>query len=183
MAISNSSLQIFRFTNIVLLVGYWAFMIVAYPNLPDQIPMHFDADGDATRLSETSIFSWFLVPGIVSVVLIPLLFIGKSLRQLPLNSAWFNYPFKERIVKFKINEQNRLKLILIRYIERFLNITFFWMILLFMAGGLHRYLYATSNSSIPILSVSVSILLILAVHLGWLYVLLRKKLELNLNEG
>lgn len=63
MAISNSSLQLFRLTNITLFIGYWVFMILTYPSLPVQVPMHFEAGGEATRFSDTTIFSWFLVPG------------------------------------------------------------------------------------------------------------------------
>jgi len=67
--------------------------------------MHFGADGVATRFSGTPIFSWFLAPVIASVTLKPHLYLIRYTQNLPLDSPWYKYPFKERILNLESDKR------------------------------------------------------------------------------
>lgn len=70
-------MRLFQCTNSTLFIGYWVFMIITYSTLPDQIPMQIGTDGDATRFSGTSISSWFLLPTLISIILLSILYLSR----------------------------------------------------------------------------------------------------------
>lgn len=39
--------------------------VIAWPDLPERIPVHFGAGGEADRWEETSVFNWFLLPALM----------------------------------------------------------------------------------------------------------------------
>lgn len=63
------TLHIFNALLAATLIG---FSIAVYPGLPEQIPTHFNARGEADAWSDKSLLAWLLLPliGVGSVVLI-----------------------------------------------------------------------------------------------------------------
>ncbi|REL33120.1 DUF1648 domain-containing protein [Rhodohalobacter sp. SW132] len=173
-------MQLFRLTNTTLFISYWVFMIVTYPTLPDQIPMHFGANGEATRFSETSIFSWFLVPIIISIILLPILYLIRNTQTLPIDSPWFNFPFKEHILELEKDQQEKFQSLVSRYTGLLLHTAFFWMIILFLAVAMYNYIYATTEYSIPLFPFLMVHLLLMGVHVGWIVVRFKKRVGLKL---
>lgn len=50
--------------NVLLAATTVGFAVWVWPRLPDRIPVHFGADGQPDRWSDTTVFSWFLLPAI-----------------------------------------------------------------------------------------------------------------------
>lgn len=50
--------------NVLFAASIVGFSIWVWPLLPDRIPVHFGADGQPDRWSDTTLLSWFLVPAI-----------------------------------------------------------------------------------------------------------------------
>jgi hypothetical protein len=48
----------------------WWTAIAWYPDLPDRLPMHFDAAGEPDRFAPKSVGAWFLLPGIALGMLV-----------------------------------------------------------------------------------------------------------------
>jgi len=83
---------------VVALVALWWFALAAWPDLPEQIPTHFDLQGNADAWREPNFASWFLLPSLATLMglllglLLPPLVIGMARR----NSSMLNMPQRER---------------------------------------------------------------------------------------
>ena len=175
-------MRLFQRTNFTLFIGYWVFMIIAYSTLPDQIPIHFGADGDATRFSGTSIFSWFFLPTLVSIIMLFILYLNRVNINMPLDSPWYNYPFKERILKLDEEQWQPFKSLLNRHVGLLVHTTFFWMILLFLGIDIYSYIYTTTEHSISLFPFLIVHLLLIGVYVVWWSVRLKKRIGLKLSE-
>jgi len=175
-------MRLFQRTNITLFIGYWAFMIIAYSTLPEQIPMHFGADGEATRFSDTSIFSWFLLPIFFSIILLSILYLFRVNQNMPIDSPWYNYPYKERILKLDRDQRQPFKSLLNKDVGLLIHTTIFWMILLFLDVDIYSYKYATTEHSFPLFPFLMVHLLLIVVFVVWWSVRLMKKFGLKLSE-
>jgi len=175
-------MRLFQRTNFTLFIGYWVFMIIAYSTLPDQIPIHFGADGDATRFSGTSIFSWFFLPTLVSIIMLFILYLNRVNINMPLDSPWYNYPFKERILKLDEEQWQPFKSLLNRHVGLLVHTTFFWMILLFLGIDIYSYIYTTTEHSISLYPFVIVHLLLIGIYVGWWSVQLKRRLKLKLSE-
>ena len=86
---------------VVALGLLWAWAIHVYPDLPERIPMHFDASGAPDRFAPRSPFNWFLLPGIVTL-LVALLAFGLPLwirRLAARNASYLNVPRKKEFAR------------------------------------------------------------------------------------
>ncbi|MFM1822581.1 MAG: hypothetical protein RI967_847 [Planctomycetota bacterium] len=71
-----------------------------YPQLPEQIPMHFDGSGAPDRWSPKSVGAWFLLPAIAAGMMLFLGAIGWGLGALVRNTPGLcNMPKKELFLK------------------------------------------------------------------------------------
>jgi uncharacterized membrane protein len=86
---------------VIVVVGtaaVWAFALLSWPGLPEQIPTHFDLSGNANAWEEPSLTSWFLLPILATLgalllgFLLPRLIVGMARR----NSCLLNMPHRER---------------------------------------------------------------------------------------
>lgn len=78
------------------LVGLAAGATVAYPMLPESIPQHIGADGQAGSFVPRSPFSWG-APVLIAMGIIALLEVIRAL--LPTRPALFNFPGKEQLLR------------------------------------------------------------------------------------
>jgi uncharacterized membrane protein len=81
--------------NAVLGFALVAGSLIAWPGLPDRLPIHFGADGMPDRFADTTLLSWFGLP-----VLAILLGVGLYLLAavLPTKPSWINLPDKKRFM-------------------------------------------------------------------------------------
>lgn len=75
--------MLIEFISAIILVGLWGITLLNYPALPDKIPIHFNALGEANGFGNKK-FAWVLP------VLATLLFLG--LTKLARVPHHFNYP-------------------------------------------------------------------------------------------
>ncbi len=80
--------------NLLLMVGMMGFAALAWPHLPDRIPLHFGLDGQPDSWGEKSLLSWFGLPA--SAVALALL-MGWIGRLLPRHPRWANLPDGRRL--------------------------------------------------------------------------------------
>lgn len=86
--------RFFDSVNWVLVAGLLFFSFWAWPELPDQIPTHFGADGRPDSWAGKSSGSWLAIPG---VALLLTLGIGWFRLILPRRPGWVNLPDKTKL--------------------------------------------------------------------------------------
>src|SRR5690606_18905334 len=91
-----------RFLNLVLLAGLLGGSALAYPRLPERMPLHFGLDGTPDRWAETSLASWFMLP-LVALALNLLLYGAAALSTR--NARLVNLPGKERLLALPFERQ------------------------------------------------------------------------------
>ncbi len=91
-----------RFLNLVLLAGLLGGSALAYPRLPERMPLHFGLDGTPDRWAETSLASWFMLP-LVALALNLLLYGAAALSTR--NARLVNLPGKERLLALPLERQ------------------------------------------------------------------------------
>lgn len=84
----------FDSVNSVLTFGLIGFAAWAWPKLPAEIPTHFGPDGRADAWSETTLFSWLLLPGMALLIVG---FIGWFRWVMPRKPDWVNLPDKTKL--------------------------------------------------------------------------------------
>jgi len=85
-----------RLTAWGIVLGGIVAATLAYPTLPAEVPTSLDVTGAVTRRAPTSLWSWFLLPGIM--VVLQLLFM--TLRdRLPRHPESFNFPDKDEFLR------------------------------------------------------------------------------------
>ncbi|MFN3240853.1 MAG: DUF1648 domain-containing protein [Planctomycetota bacterium] len=83
---------------VAALVGLWTYALVAWPDLPERIPTHFDLQGNADAWREPGFGSWFLLPTLATLLggftglVLPPWVVGLARR----NSSLLNVPQRER---------------------------------------------------------------------------------------
>lgn len=89
-------MPIFRILPLGLFALMLAFAVATYPDLPAQIPTHFDFGGAVTGVRAKSIQSWFGLPFIALGVHLLLLTLTQ---MLPTRPHLFNFPDKDRFLR------------------------------------------------------------------------------------
>ncbi len=91
-----------RFLNLALLAVLLGGSALAYPQLPERIPVQFGLDGTPGRWVETSLVSWFMLP-LITLALNVILY---GLAALSARNARFvNLPGKERLLALPLERQ------------------------------------------------------------------------------
>ena len=84
-----------RLLNLLLLAALWAASIVAWPRVPDRIPIHFDFAGNPDAWAPRTLLSWFMLPLITTGLSLGLQALARAGDQNP----WlWNIPEKPRFV-------------------------------------------------------------------------------------
>jgi len=81
--------------NLILLAAHAGFAAWAWPHLPESIPAHFDASGQPTRWTRTSVGSWF---GLVGVSAGIAALMGVLAWAAPRYPALLNIPNKDKML-------------------------------------------------------------------------------------
>ncbi len=178
----DTHLHLFRFANIGLFVGYWIFMIASYPELPEEIPMHFGSGGSATWYADTSMITWFMVPAFITVIFALLLGFSRLSKSMPLHSVWLNYPFKKEVLELDKPTQYEFAKKIYHYIDISFQVLIMWVLILFIYTGIFKYKYITGDWNLPLLPVVIGLILLLAGHVYWLSVQLKKDIRERLNQ-
>lgn len=100
-------------TSLSVLLVFWLFVLQNYHNLPDTIPIHYNASGEADRFGDKS--NLLILPIIVSVLYLIL----TALNQFP---HVFNYPTE--INADNAERQYKLATRLVRFIKIFVVVLF-----------------------------------------------------------
>jgi uncharacterized membrane protein len=88
--------RFFGFVNWVLILGMVAAALWAWPRLPDQIPTHFGANGQAVAWGAKTLGSWFMIPGIALFLTAGM---GWFRSMMPRRPGWVNLPDKTRLAE------------------------------------------------------------------------------------
>ena len=75
--------------NWVLILGMVVAALWAWPRLPDRIPTHFGASGQADAWGEKAFGSWFMIPGIAVALTAGM---GWFRGMIPRRPGWVNLP-------------------------------------------------------------------------------------------
>ena len=90
---SSSGQNLLLWFNIILLVFIWFVAISSYGGLPARIPTHFNFAGKPDAWGNKSIFSFFLLPAVQTVLVVLILW----LRKYP---YLYNFPHKGEVRKW-----------------------------------------------------------------------------------
>ncbi|MCR9243845.1 MAG: DUF1648 domain-containing protein [bacterium] len=91
-------MKILRVLVALAIAGQVATAIALFSELPEQIPVHFDAGGKPDRWARPDAIEWFFIPGLLAVAgivcgfLLPAWTVGMARRKSP----WLNVPDRER---------------------------------------------------------------------------------------
>ena len=95
-----------RYAGLIVVLGLWILVLVAYGELPEQVPMHFDAAGNPDRWGDKA--ELFMLPALATLMYGFMAILSKFPRS-------FNYPV--RITATNAAFQYRLGLRLIDWIS------------------------------------------------------------------
>ncbi len=84
-----------KFVSWALMAGLLAFAAATYAGLPDAVPVHLDAGGNADRFEAKSPLSWFTLSGIA---LLTFGLMEGIAAVLPRKPQLFNFPDKNRFL-------------------------------------------------------------------------------------
>lgn len=95
---------------VVLLAAVWGYAVFVWPELPDEIPMHFGLSGEPDRFAAKSVWSWFLFPAMATVFGVGLgWLLPPLLRHLAAtNSPLLNLPDKARFEALPVEARLRV---------------------------------------------------------------------------
>lgn len=96
-----------RLLNFLLLAALFAGSLLVWPDLPQQIPVHFGLGGKADRWSESTLSNWMMIP-LVALGLTLLLYgfaFASASRNLPLT----NMPDSERYERLPPDRQRAVR--------------------------------------------------------------------------
>ena len=149
--------------NIGLLLILWIFSIIAFGDLPEKIPSHFDFEGKPDRWSEKNAIEFFLLPAVLTIINIVLLI----LLRFPHH---YNFPHRYEVRKWPARFQkpvyNYIKL-LVLVICLLINLMFIYI----------QYMIVDTSRSYP-LNKSHTWLLILIAFI-WLPIMIYAVIKIN----
>lgn len=92
-----------------VVVGVWSVALVAWPDLPPRMPIHFDLAGYADGWTDTSVVAWFALPTFGTVLAVGFGWILPRwmVRLARANSPWLNVPNKALFMKLPVEARER----------------------------------------------------------------------------
>lgn len=94
---------------VVVVLANWALAAWSWPDLPERIPMHFDAAGRADGWVRRSPWYWFALPALGTALALALgLLLPRWLRTLArANSPWLNVPHRRAFAALPVQARER----------------------------------------------------------------------------
>lgn len=92
---TGSGMRILRFLNVGLALTLVLFAVATFGAVPDQVPLHLDFSGEATRMGPKGLFAWFGLSGIAVASYVLIQYVSAQLTAKP---HWFNFSEKERFL-------------------------------------------------------------------------------------
>jgi uncharacterized membrane protein len=86
--------NLFDGVNLIIILGLLGFSLWAWPELPDQIPTHFNASGVPDAWKPKSSGTWLLAPGVGLALVLGM---GFFRLMLPKRPGWVNLPDKTKL--------------------------------------------------------------------------------------
>ena len=93
---------------ILIVIVHVLFAAISFSGLPDKIPVHFNAAGQADRFSETGIGSWFLLWFMSAGMAGLIAWIAQIMHRIPMD--YINIPRKEEFLT--LPEESRIRVFL-----------------------------------------------------------------------
>lgn len=124
-------------------------MIWLFPHLPEEIPVHFNMAGEATRYSETGFVSWFLLPVIATFTGLHTLVIGWALLTAGIENM--NFPKKKRILELSSEQQKPFKKMITGYVAKTLWITLCYVMVIFLFIAVYTWFYSAGTQPFSLL--------------------------------
>ena len=90
-----------RILNLLLVAALWIGSALAWPGLPEQVPQHIAADGVVTWRA-TTVWSWFLLPALATLVLGLLHVVKRATVRRP---GLLNIPGREQLLALPAERQ------------------------------------------------------------------------------
>jgi uncharacterized membrane protein len=94
---------------VLAMLGPWALAIAAWPELPERIPIHFDAAGRPDGWAGKSAWWWFALPALATAIGALLAF-GLPRWMVAMarsNSPWLNVPRKQQFMALPVDARER----------------------------------------------------------------------------
>lgn len=151
--------------NLLLFAGYWVYMLLLFPNLPDQIPVHFNLAGEAVRFAESTAGNWFLVPLIITFSGLHGFLVAWALLSAGFES--WNFPEKKKILQLSVEEQKPFKKIVKLFVYHILLLTAAYILLIGIMLAGYSSLYAFNEVS-AFINPGTVILVLTITFLSWL---------------
>jgi len=95
-------MKVARTLNLLLLIALFVGSAVAWPDLPERIPVHFGASGEVDRWSDTTLLSWFALP-LVALALI--FFVRGAVAFAARHPKYLNVPDKQNFLRLPAERQ------------------------------------------------------------------------------
>lgn len=149
--------------NALLALALIGFSIWAWPELPERIPVHFDASGEATRWAVTSFWSWFTVP-LLALAMVALNYgLASAMRRWP---RLVNLPDKRRLLDLPPERRQRV-LAPIKDMVYALSIPLLLMFGLIQIGT-YREAHGFSATGFTIAALVLAVMITPFLLVGWL---------------
>lgn len=87
---------------IALLIAFWVFCIIAWPSLPERIPIHYNMRGRPDGWAD-ALVGWFALPAVATLTI---LFFQVIVRAAAVTPNYWNVPEKQRFLALT-EEQRR----------------------------------------------------------------------------
>lgn len=147
------------------LVALWTCAAWLWPQLPERIPLHFDAHGTPDDFMERTPFAWFLLPGIATVLALVFAFaLPRWIRHLAAtNASYLSVPRQQDFAALEPAARVRAIEPLIGMLQLVAaELTLLFMLILFGSAKVASGYW----SRLPSLVVWPAVLLLLATALG-----------------
>lgn len=93
---ASPAISLLHALNALLLTALVAASLYVYPDLPAGMPLHFGADGEATRWGDRTLLSWMTLPLIAVAIVLLMYGVGALMPRRPQS---FNIPDKDKLLQ------------------------------------------------------------------------------------
>jgi uncharacterized membrane protein len=149
--------------NALLAAGLIGFSLWAWPELPDRIPVHFDASGEPTRWAETTFWNWYLLP-LMALAMVALNY-GLAL-VMPRYPKLVNLPDRRRLLDLPPESRQRV----IAPVQEMLYALSVPLLMMFVLIQLAQYseAHGGSGTGYTVTALVLAVLMTPIMLVGWL---------------
>lgn len=132
---------------ILIVIFHGVFAIVAYTGLPERIPIHFNASGQADGFSQPGFVSWFLLWLISAGMATLIASTAQIMHRIPVE--YINIPKKEAFLT--LPEESRMRI----FVTLKIHLTFLACVLALFFFLLHVFIYLAAVGKVDALPSSL----------------------------